>query len=70
VGCHQTQGAGHLIYPRIGGQHGTYVSQQLKNFAAGDRSNDVSRFMRVVAKRMTEEEINAVSAYVATLGAK
>jgi cytochrome c553 len=70
VGCHQAQGAGHTIYPRIGGQHGTYVSQQLKNFAAGDRSNDVSRFMRVVAKRMTDEEINAVSAYVATLGAK
>jgi cytochrome c553 len=70
VGCHQAQGVGHSIYPRIGGQHGTYVSQQLKNFAAGDRSNDVSRFMRVVAKRMTEEEINAVSAYVATLGAK
>jgi cytochrome c553 len=46
------------------------VSQQLKNFSAGDRSNDVSRFMRVVAKRMTDEEINAVSAYVATLGAK
>jgi cytochrome c553 len=70
VGCHQAQGAGHLIYPRIGGQHATYVTQQLKNFAAGDRSNDVSRFMRVVAKRMTEEEINAVAAYLADLGAK
>ena len=70
VGCHQAQGAGYSIYPRIGGQHVTYVSQQLKNFAAGDRSNDASRFMRVVAKRMTAEEIDAVAAYVATLGAK
>jgi cytochrome c553 len=70
VGCHQAQGAGHLIYPRIGGQHVTYVTQQLKNFAAGDRSNDVSRFMRVVAKRMTNEEIDAVAAYLADLGAK
>ncbi len=70
IGCHQAQGAGHLIYPRIGGQHATYVAQQLKNFAAGERSNDVSRFMRVVAKRMTEEEINAVAAYLAELGAK
>jgi cytochrome c553 len=70
VGCHQAQGAGHTIYPRIGGQHVTYVTQQLKNFAAGDRSNDVSRFMRVVAKRMTDEEIDAVAAYVATLGTK
>jgi len=70
VGCHQAQGAGHLIYPRIGGQHFTYVTQQLKNFAAGDRSNDVSRFMRVVAKRMTDEEIDAVAAYLSDLGSK
>jgi cytochrome c553 len=70
IGCHQAKGAGHLIYPRIGGQHATYVTQQLKSFAAGDRSNDVSRFMRVVAKRMTEEEIDAVAAYLADLGAK
>jgi cytochrome c553 len=70
IGCHQAQGAGHLIYPRIGGQHVTYVTQQLKNFAAGERSNDVSRFMRVVAKRMTDEEIDAVAAYLADLGTK
>jgi cytochrome c553 len=70
IGCHQPKGAGHLIYPRIGGQHSTYVTQQLKNFASAERSNDVSRFMRVVAKRMTDDEINAVAAYLAELGAK
>jgi cytochrome c553 len=70
VGCHQPQGAGQAIYPRIGGQHSTYVAQQLRNFAAGERSNDVSRFMRVVAKRMTEEEIQSVAAYLVGLDAK
>ena len=70
VGCHQAEGAGHNIYPRIGGQHSTYVTQQLKNFAAGERSNDVSRFMRVTAKRMSEEEIQAVAEYLVGLGAK
>jgi cytochrome c553 len=70
IGCHQAQGAGHLIYPRIGGQHVTYVTQQLKNFASGERSNDVSRFMRVVAKRMSEEEIDSVAAYLAGLESK
>ena len=67
IGCHQPQGAGHLIYPRIGGQHVQYVTQQLKNFASADRSNDVSRFMRVIAKRMSEEEIDAVAAYLVGL---
>jgi cytochrome c553 len=67
LGCHQPQGAGHLIYPRVGGQHVEYVKQQLKNFASGDRNNDANRFMRVVAKRMTEEEMDAVAAYLAGL---
>jgi cytochrome c553 len=70
VGCHQAQGAGHLIYPRIGGQHSVYVAQQLKNFAAGDRSNDANRFMRVVAKRMSEEEIQSVAEYLVSLDSK
>lgn len=70
VGCHQAQGTGHLIYPRIGGQHSVYVSQQLKSFAAGDRSNDANRFMRVVAKRMSEEEIQSVAEYLVSLDSK
>jgi len=70
IGCHQAQGAGHATYPRIGGQHPDYVKQQLKNFAAGERSNDVSRYMRVTAKRMSEEEIQSVADYLVGLGAK
>jgi cytochrome c553 len=70
LGCHQPQGRGHLIYPRIGGQHVEYVKQQLKNFASGDRANDPSRFMRTVAKRLSDEEINAVAAYLVGLDSK
>jgi cytochrome c553 len=70
VGCHQPLGAGRSIYPRIGGQHAIYVAQQLRNFAAGERSNDVSRFMRVIAKRMSEEEIQSVAAYLVSLEPK
>src|SRR5450830_1857351 len=70
VGCHQPQGAGHLVYPRIGGQHAQYVTQQLKNFASSDRSNDVNRFMRVLAKRMSDEEIESVAAYLVGLDSK
>jgi cytochrome c553 len=70
VGCHKPLGAGYQIYPRIGGQHVQYVTQQLKNFASGDRNNDVSRFMRVLAKRMTEEEIQSVADYLVSLDPK
>jgi cytochrome c553 len=70
IGCHQAQGVGHLNFPRIGGQHSQYVVQQLKNFAAGERSNDVSRFMRVTAKRLSEEEMHAVAEYLVSLNPK
>jgi cytochrome c553 len=70
VGCHQPKGAGFGIYPRIGGQHVDYVKTQLKNFASGERSNDMSRFMRTTAKRLSEEEINAVAQYLVGLGDK
>jgi cytochrome c553 len=70
VGCHAPQGEGRGIYPRIGGQHQEYVKQQLKSFAAGDRSNDVSRFMRVTAKRMSDEEIQAVAEYLVGIGGR
>jgi len=70
VGCHQALGAGFDIYPRIGGQHAEYIRQQLKNFAAGERSNDPSRYMRVTAKRLSDEEANAVAQYLMGLGGK
>ncbi len=70
IGCHQPQGAGRNVFPRIGGQHVLYVTQQLKNFAAGDRANDTSRYMRVTAKRMSDEEIQSVAEYLVGLGGK
>lgn len=70
VGCHQPGGVGHLTYPRIGGQHVQYVVQQLKSFATGERSNDASRFMRVTAKRMSEEEMQSVAEYLVGLESK
>ncbi len=70
VGCHRPSGEGFQIYPRVGGQHTQYVVQQLKNFASGERTNDVSRFMRVVAKRMSEEEIQSVADYLVSLDSK
>jgi len=68
IGCHQPGGVGHLVYPRIGGQHAPYVMHEMKEFASGGRSNDFGRFMRTIARRMTEEEIQSVAEYLAGLG--
>jgi cytochrome c553 len=56
-------------YPRIGGQFAEYTEAQLKAFRAADgvRANDPNKMMRMVALKMTDAEIKAVSDYIAGL---
>jgi cytochrome c553 len=64
--CHSANGAGiPAQFPRLAGQHQEYTDAQLKAFRAGTRKN--SDLMSKIAKRMSDEEIQAVSDYVAGL---
>jgi cytochrome c553 len=65
-GCHGPAGAGLGLakFPRLSGQHATYVESTLKLFRAGTRANDPNGMMRGVAARMSDAEIAAVSQYV------
>lgn len=67
--CHGIQGDGLELagIPRLSGQQADYTSEQLKKFRSGARSDDPNGIMRDIAKRMTDEEIQAVSSYVAGL---
>jgi len=68
AGCHGPAGAGiPAQYPRLGGQFAEYIELQLKSFRAGDRSNDANKMMRMIAVKMTDPEIKAVSDYIAGL---
>ena len=77
AGCHGPTGAGMPAqFPRIAGQFAEYTEAQLKNFRAGAeesaptdaaRTNDPNKMMRMVALKMTDAEIKAVSDYVAGL---
>jgi cytochrome c553 len=67
MGCHQPKGEGNERYPRLAGQHQTYTQQQMADFKAGVRNNDKGKVMRSVAERMTEQEMKAVSEYIAGL---
>jgi cytochrome c553 len=63
--CHGPNGAGiPAQFPRIGGQHAQYTSDQLKAFRAGARNNDPNRMMRLVATKLSDREIDAVAQYV------
>lgn len=66
--CHGPAGAGMPAqYPRISGQHAEYLEAQLKAFRDGGRANDPAKMMRMIALKMTDAEIKAVSDYVAGL---
>ncbi len=67
--CHSPTGAGNSLagFPRLSGQHATYIENQLLKFQTGERTNDAESVMRDIAKRMTAAEIKAVSNYASGL---
>jgi cytochrome c553 len=66
AGCHSPTGAGiPAQFPRLAGQHSDYAELQLTAFRAGTRANSAQ--MTAIAARMSDQEIKAVSDYVAGL---
>jgi cytochrome c553 len=66
--CHGPAGAGlPAQFPRLSGQFADYTEAQLKLFRSGERANDPSNMMRMIAIKMTDPEIKAVSDYAAGL---
>jgi cytochrome c553 len=65
AGCHKPDGTGTDRSPLIAGQNSAYVLAQLRDFHNARRTNDRGRLMRTTAARMTEQEMVAVSEYVA-----
>ncbi len=66
AGCHSPNGAGMpSMYPRLGGQHADYTALQLSSFRDGSRKNNIA--MSLVAAKMNDREIKAVSDYIAGL---
>lgn len=63
--CHGATGEGVPVqFPRLAGQHAKYVTDQLNKFRSGERANDGGKMMRVIAAKMTPQEMEAVAQYV------
>ena len=64
--CHGTDGRGSAQFPRIAGQQVNYLTETLKRYRAGGgkRADSV---MVTNAKGMTDADINAVVAFVASM---
>lgn len=68
ITCHGAEGMGDGsgVFPRLAGQAGWYTYKQLIDYASGARPNEV---MSGIAQRLTEHEMEAVSAYYAAIDA-
>ncbi|MDX9706246.1 MAG: c-type cytochrome [Azospira sp.] len=68
AGCHGPAGAGlPAQYPRLAGQFPQYTEDQLKKFRSGERANDPEKMMRMIADKMSDRQIKAVSEYATGL---
>ena len=66
--CHGKKGEGKgNLFPRIGGQHLDYLAKTLQDFRSGERTSDRSGMMAPVAKKLTDEQITALSDYISGL---
>jgi len=66
--CHGPDGAGvPAQFPRVAGQFAEYTLAQLQAFRLGERTNDPNQMMRVISARLSDQEIKAVSEYIAGL---
>lgn len=63
--CHGPSGHGIPdSYPRLNAQHSEYTVSQLNLFRTDRRTNDSGMMMRSIAKKLTEEEMQAVADYI------
>lgn len=63
--CHGPTGAGIPVqFPRLAGQHAEYIVTQLKAFHSGERANDGAKMMRMIAAKLSDQDMEAVADYI------
>lgn len=66
--CHGPNGVGVGSFtPRLAGQSGPYIAEQLHRWRAGDIRDPRGAYMRAIAARLSPADIEAVAAYAAGL---
>ena len=63
IACHGPFGEGNkpASFPALKSQHADYLIKTLTDFKSGARSNNPENVMHMIAKKMTDQEIKAVS---------
>lgn len=64
LGCHGGKAEGNGQFPRLAGQHPSYLLTQLKNFKDGTRKNGM---MQGIAANLSDEDMQQLAAYFGNL---
>ena len=62
ISCHGVQGQGSDTIPRLAGQHGVYLTQEMESFRFALRESNV---MHPELNNISEDQIKALVAYLA-----
>ncbi len=66
IACHGPSGEGNepAEFPSLRGQHADYLIKALSDFKKGSRNKSNDKIMQMIATKMTDEEIQAVSFHI------
>ncbi len=69
IACHGPYGEGNkpAAFPAVRSQHADYLIKTLKDYKQGARQNSSENMMRMIAAKMTEEQIQAASYYMSMM---
>ncbi|WP_414447765.1 cytochrome c [Burkholderia sp. 22PA0099] len=72
VACHGANGNTTTSpgFPKIGGQNAAYVAAALHAYKAGQRTGGTAQMMQPMAQGLSDQDIDNLAAYIATLGPK
>jgi cytochrome c553 len=65
--CHGPDMRGTAIAPPLAGRHPGYMARQLYDFQVGARNGDMAKAMKPAVEKLSEDDLIAISAYVASL---
>ncbi|AYQ86587.1 MULTISPECIES: c-type cytochrome [Burkholderia] len=72
VACHGANGSlpTSPAFPKIGGQNAAYLAAALHAYKSGQRNGGTAQMMQPMARGLSDQDIDDLAAYIATLGPK
>lgn len=69
IACHGPHGEGNkpAAFPALRSQHADYLIKSLQDYKAETRTNNPENMMRMIAKKMSDEQIKAVSYHISMM---